>query len=243
MIPCMDEHTYINTHTHQHTFKLCIIPAVSFQEQLTNRKIANHKKTNKLIDMDEYNNNKKKKNKRLNKNRPTEMSSKRQVSRFRQVVEDSDGMNYAGKTRDPRFDSMSGTLNIGHWNTAYSFLKQHKEDEINELKKKIKKCKKNDVYLKEKLTKQMSKLKNELVTKEKFDKRKELEKKIRKRERDQIASGKKPYFMKKSMLREEELKEKYKELEEQGQLNKYMSKRRKKNSSKDRKALPWVEVE
>ena len=34
-----------------------------------------------------------------------------------------------------------------------------------------------------------------------------------------------------------------KELEEQGQLNKYMSKRRKKNSSKDRKALPWVEVE
>ena len=49
--------------------------------------------------------------------------------------------------------------------------------------------------------------------------------------------------MKKSMLREEELKEKYKELEEQGQLNKYMSKRRKKNSSKDRKALPWVEVE
>lgn len=138
---------------------------------------------------------------------------------------------------------MSGTLNIGHWNTAYSFLKQHKEDEINELKKKIKKCKKNDVYLKEKLTKQMTKLKNELVTKEKFDKRKELEKKIRKRERDQIASGKKPYFMKKSMLREEELKEKYKELEEQGQLNKYMSKRRKKNSSKDRKALPWVEVE
>ena len=65
----MDEHTYINTHTHQHTFKLCIIPAVSFQEQLTNRKIANHKKTNKLIDMDEYNNNNKKKNKRLNKNR------------------------------------------------------------------------------------------------------------------------------------------------------------------------------
>ena len=109
--------------------------------------------------MDEYNNNNKKKNKRLNKNRPTEMSSKRQVSRFRQVVEDSDGMNYAGKTRDPRFDSMSGTLNIGHWNTAYSFLKQYKEDEINELKKKIKKCKKNDVYLKEKLTKQMSKLK------------------------------------------------------------------------------------
>ena len=29
MIPCMDEHTYIDTHTHQHIFKLCIIPAVS----------------------------------------------------------------------------------------------------------------------------------------------------------------------------------------------------------------------
>ena len=29
MIPCMDEHTYIDTHTHQHIFELCIIPAVS----------------------------------------------------------------------------------------------------------------------------------------------------------------------------------------------------------------------
>ena len=29
MIPYMDEHTYIDTHTHQYIFKLCIIPAVS----------------------------------------------------------------------------------------------------------------------------------------------------------------------------------------------------------------------
>ena len=91
--------------------------------------------------------------------------------------------------------------------------------------------------------KQMNKLKNELVNKEKFDKRKQLEKNIRKREREQIASGKKPYFMKKSMLRREELKQKYDELEKKGQLNKYMSKRRKKNSSKDKKALPWVDVD
>ena len=88
----------------------------------------------------------------------------------------------------------------------------------------------------------MSKLKNELVTKEKFDKRRDLQKRLRKRERDEIASGKRPYFMKKSVLRQEELKEKYNDLEQKGQLNKYMSKRRKKNSSKDRKALPWVEA-
>ena len=89
------------------------------------------------MQLHEYNN----KKKRLNKNRPTEMSSKKQVSRYREVVEDSDGMSYHRKSRDPRFDSMSGTLNIGHWNTAYSFLKQHKEDEINELKKKSKNVK------------------------------------------------------------------------------------------------------
>ena len=44
-------------------------------------------------------------------------------------------------------------------------------------------------------------------------------------------------------LSTQDLKEKYKELEKDGKLNKYMSKRRKKNSSKDRKALPWVEVD
>ena len=76
--------------------------------------------------------------------------------------------------------------------------------------------------MKEQLVKQMNKLKNELVNKEKFDKRKQLEKNIRKREREQIASGKKPYFMKKSMLRREELKQVWR-AGEKDVLNKYMS--------------------
>ena len=206
----------------------------SFGEQLVRKKIATHKdpRTFQINDAS-------KSKKRSNKNRPTEMSSKRQVSRFRQVLE----VGSSAKRRDPRFDALSGTYNAGHWDTAYSFLKDYKKDEIEKLKKRIKKCKKHEIHLKDQLVKQMNKLKNELVNKEKFDKRKQLEKNIRKREREQIASGKKPYFMKKSMLRREELKQKYDELEKKGQLNKYMSKRRKKNSSKDKKALPWVDVD
>ena len=206
----------------------------SFGEQLVRKKIATHKdpRTFQINDAS-------KSKKRSNKNRPTEMSSKRQVSRFRQVLE----VGSSAKRRDPRSTLLSGTYIVGHWDTAYSFLKDYKKDEIEKLKKRIKKCKKHEIHLKDQLVKQMNKLKNELVNKEKFDKRKQLEKNIRKREREQIASGKKPYFMKKSMLRREELKQKYDELEKKGQLNKYMSKRRKKNSSKDKKALPWVDVD
>lgn len=39
-------------------------------------------------------------------------------------------------------------------------------------------------------------------------------------------------------LKQQELVEKYKELKESGRLQKYMEKKRKKNTSKDRKRLP-----
>jgi len=55
-----------------------------------------------------------------------------------------------------------------------------------------------------------------------------------------VETGKRPYFMKQRDVRKEELREKYDDLEKKGGLKKYMAKRRKKNASKDRKAIPWV---
>lgn len=53
-----------------------------------------------------------------------------------------------------------------------------------------------------------------------------------------MAQGKKPFFPKRSVRKEMELVEKFKELESKGKLDKYLAKRRKRNASKDHRLLP-----
>ncbi|KAK3749469.1 hypothetical protein QZH41_013440, partial [Actinostola sp. cb2023] len=70
------------------------------------------------------------------------------------------------------------------------------------------------------------------------DKRTE-EKRIRKKaELELIKQGKRPYYLKKSEQKKLELAETYKKLKSSGKLQNYLSKRRKKTASKDRKHIP-----
>jgi ribosomal RNA-processing protein 36 len=57
-------------------------------------------------------------------------------------------------------------------------------------------------------------------------------------EKEAIAGGKKPFFLKKSEKRKRELLAKYEDLKVSGRLDKYMEKRRKKNAAKDHRYVP-----
>ena len=57
-------------------------------------------------------------------------------------------------------------------------------------------------------------------------------------EKQAVASGKKPYYLKKSEQRRLELVAKYEELKKAGRLDKFMEKRRKKNAAKDHRYVP-----
>ncbi|CAI2173663.1 16575_t:CDS:2 [Funneliformis geosporum] len=76
--------------------------------------------------------------KRRNKHAPMEVTSKKPVSRFRQIVEISNSVKHR---RDPRFDSLSGKFNEDLFEKSYSFLDEYKKSEIelitNEIKKEI----------------------------------------------------------------------------------------------------------
>jgi ribosomal RNA-processing protein 36 len=61
---------------------------------------------------------------------------------------------------------------------------------------------------------------------------------VQTQEKDAVAHGKKPYFLKKSEKKKLELLAKYEELKSSGRLEKYMAKRRKKNAAKDHRYLP-----
>jgi ribosomal RNA-processing protein 36 len=63
--------------------------------------------------------------KRTNKNRPREMTSKRPVGRFREVLQLK-----KRKTRDPRFDAASGKLNEDLFKKSYAFLDEYKVHQI-----------------------------------------------------------------------------------------------------------------
>jgi ribosomal RNA-processing protein 36 len=69
-------------------------------------------------------------------------------------------------------------------------------------------------------------------------KRDDLEKGWRAEQKAAVAAGAKPFYLKKSEKRKRELVAKYEELKAAGQLDKFMAKRRKKNSAKDHRYVP-----
>jgi len=63
-------------------------------------------------------------------------------------------------------------------------------------------------------------------------------KKWKNEEIERVKQGKRPYYLKKSALKELELKGKFKKLEKRGHLEKYLKKKRKKTAGKDHKVMP-----
>jgi len=159
------------------------------------------------------------------KSAPTEMSAKIPVSRKKIVVPIKKRI-----ARDPRFDTLSGKFNPDLFKKAYSFLDELKEKEIQELKQKI--IEEKDPVMKEKLQRGLQILEQRRLQ----EKRKELHQQIksqhRKKERELVAKGKNPFFLKRSQVKEYEMVQKYKEMKASGKLDKYLSKKRRRQAKK-----------
>ncbi|XP_010494456.1 PREDICTED: rRNA biogenesis protein rrp36 [Camelina sativa] len=175
-----------------------------------------------------------KKTGRANKNRPVELSSKKPVSRYREVIHVP-----KKEPRDPRFVSLGGRLDLDGFKKRYNFFFEDKLPvEREELKKQLKKTKNQE---------EANKLKNELTYVEKMLKYEPSTKnkgaailtEHKKREREAAKEGKKPYYLKKSEIRKQTLVEKYNSLKESGKLSSYLDKRRKKNATKDHRYIPY----
>ncbi|XP_058085490.1 uncharacterized protein LOC131232966 [Magnolia sinica] len=176
------------------------------------------------------------KHRRANKNRPMEMSSKKPVGRFREVIQARKKV-----TRDPRFESLCGTLDTDGFRKRYSFLF---EVELPAEKEKLQKLmkKSND-------PKVIEELKNHIAWIDKQQRSgsaKRADTKIlaehKKKEREAAKQGKQPFYLKKSEVRERKLIEKYNHLKATGKLEDFIEKRRKRNAAKDRRHMPYRRV-
>ncbi|CAG8545537.1 16868_t:CDS:2, partial [Gigaspora rosea] len=170
--------------------------------------------------------------KRTSKHRPMEISSKKPVGRFRQIIEIPSHVY-------PRFDDLSGKFNEDLFEKSYNFLNEYKRSEIEEIKKSINKEK--DPEEKQKLQQLLNKLQSRIAHENNLKRKKELKRERKKKERELIAQGKTPFYIKKSEEKKLELIDKFKKFQNSDSkvLDKFIEKRRKKNASKEHKYIPY----
>jgi len=95
--------------------------------------------------------------------------------------------------------------------------------------------KERDVDMKEKLQTQLSRMVDRQATEAAQKRRQEIKREHKRKEKDLIAKGKNPFFLKKSDQKKLELIDKFKQLKDSPKaLAKAMEKRRKRNSAKEK---------
>lgn len=170
---------------------------------------------------------------RSHKHAPMEQSSKYQVTRKRAAVLTSSNPYHA---RDPRFSAVSGTpATASTIRQNYAFLSDYGVSELAELKAAAKTTKSpaDKDALKREITVRESKARAE--------EGKERERRVlaahRKEEKEAVAQGKKPYFLKREELRKRVLVDKFESMKGK-ERERAMTRRRKKESQRERRNMP-----
>ena len=199
--------------------------------------------------------------KRTNKNAPTEISSKRPVSRRRTVIETS-----ASHVRDPRFESLSGSVNKDLFSKSYSFLPEMFSSELTTLKQTLAKLKKQEaaqagpkakseaaLAIREERAKVEAALRRaEGLAGERERRAREsaVKGRIKAQNKERVEKGLLPFYPKKSEVKQMLLKDKYDRLaggneegkrasgQEKKQLKKALERRRRKNAQKEKRDMP-----
>lgn len=166
--------------------------------------------------------------KRENKNRPREMSSKKTVGRFREVVQVA-----KVERRDPRFDPLCGEFDDKIFKESYQFVNEIKSKELGELKKQIRteedpEKRKNIKYL-------IQRIENQLRSEAQNQVKKAQEASDIAERKEKLKAGEKPHYVSKAKQKEAKLVEQYERLKEKGGLDTFIKKKTKKNLSKERK--------
>ncbi|XP_054460069.1 ribosomal RNA processing protein 36 homolog [Anoplopoma fimbria] len=172
------------------------------------------------------------KKKRLNKNRPMEISAKRRAPFLRQVVSVK-----KPTLRDPRFDDLSGEYKPEIFEKTFKFINDIKQKEREIIQKKLKKTKKN-IQKKEELQFLLKRMDNQERARKSREEQRERELQFKREQRERANQGARPFFLKNSDKKKLQLAEKYQELKKSGKLENFLSKKRKRNAGKDRRKLP-----
>lgn len=169
---------------------------------------------------------------RSNKNRPSEMPlMRKRAPRMRYL--DPYQKTKKAIQRDPRFDDLSGRLNMEEWQHKYQFISNIRKKEKEVLKKELKKEDNED--MKKRIQSIVQRMENQERQKKFEQKQKEVEKEIRQEQREALKQGIRPKFV---TNKEKSLRVRAKHFEtlkQENRVDKYMKKKEKKQRFKEMK--------
>ncbi|KAM0435123.1 hypothetical protein ACHAPT_003212 [Fusarium lateritium] len=171
--------------------------------------------------------------KRSSKHAPQEQTSKRPVSRRREIIPDT-----RRQYRDPRFDPLVGRVDEEKSSRAYAFLDEYRDKEMADLRVQIKKTK--DVRVKEDLKRQLQAMESRRKARKRKEEEEGLLKEHRKKEKELVAQGKTPFYLKKSEQKKQLLVKRYEGMSK-GQIDRAIERKRKKVAGKEKKELDWLQ--
>lgn len=199
---------------------------------------------------------------RANKNRPSQQKTKRKpVPTFR-IAPGLRAEPSAASSRDPRFDPLGadeGELNEAGWRKSYEHVFAAQFHEVQEIKQTLRASSAASKRAKQRgggekrrrvrskvlseedeaaLRLRMGKIQNRLRADDRKEKLKRVKAAVKKEEVEAVKGGKRPFFAKAAVLKERELIAQYEELKSGGQVEKFLTKRRRKLSNKQHKGLP-----
>ena len=169
------------------------------------------------------------------KKAPAELPSTRGVSRFRRVI---DAPAVAAR-RDPRFDASSGDFSEAHFQRSYAFLDEHRAAELAAVKREAARSK--DPARKRALQADATRLSQALADAAQRRRVEDAKRGADRATAEAVAAGGAAFFPKKRDLRELEVVERFKALEEAGgaaAVEKALKRKRVSLSKKDRTRLP-----
>lgn len=163
--------------------------------------------------------------KRMNKNRPREVSSKvKPVFHTKPAKQTS---------LDPRFSSLYGKFNKKHFDNTYGFLTDMRKNERKQLEKML--SKETDSKKVENIKYLIQRMKNQDMEEERRNKRLEREENERQEQIKALESGQRPHFKTKYEKKIVDLVDKYTALKKTGKVQKFIEKKRKQEAIKEKK--------
>ena len=175
---------------------------------------------------------------RSSKHAPAEQSSKKPVSRRREVMTTT-----KLQRRDPRFEPLMSNSGDGGGRTIdeartkknYAFLDTYREREMAELRAAIRKTK--DEQARAELKRALLIMESRKKTQDAKERRQGIVRAHRAREKELVKQGKKPFYLKNSELQRRALVERFEGLGEK-QRDRVIARRRKKTTANEWKRIP-----
>ncbi|KAI0600460.1 hypothetical protein F4775DRAFT_590404 [Biscogniauxia sp. FL1348] len=177
---------------------------------------------------------------RSSKHAPTEQTSKRPVTRRREVV------SYAKVApRDPRFSSAVSSRGDAPTDEerarrAYAFLDEYRDAEMGTLRDALKKAR--DPGAREELKRALTSMQGRRQAQQRKDAERALVAAHRRHERELVRQGKQPFYLKKSEQKKRLLVDRFAAMKK-SEVDRSIERRRKKMAAKEKRDMPFTRRE